>query len=259
MAKDSLSLWPREHGAYAQLAVALACGMALGHGSRGIAQAVLAAGLFLASEPVLVILGRRGEAARDSTQVRAALRLLLVGSLIILAAVGAWGGAPAAQLASMLPPALLGAALFGLFLLKRERTAAGELVAAWAFSFTAGSVVALGGGGAHRATWLALLLGGLFTLATAIVHCHLIALRKGGAAGPRAWAFVLGLALTVGAGFLARHGRLPRSAVGVFLPMTLAALWVLATPPLPRQLKRVGWAATACALAGGALAVFGLW
>jgi len=49
--------------------VALACGAALGHGSRGIFQALLTAGLFLASEPVLVLMGRRGDAARGAVQV----------------------------------------------------------------------------------------------------------------------------------------------------------------------------------------------
>ena len=129
MAKDTQSLWPREHGAYAQLAVALVCGAALGHGSRGIAQALLTAFLFLASEPALVLIGRRGEAARGSSQVRAALRLLILGSLSILAVVFAWVGAPAAHFLALVPPAFLGAVLFILFLVKLERTAAGELVA----------------------------------------------------------------------------------------------------------------------------------
>jgi hypothetical protein len=259
MEKETRALWPREHGAYAQLGVALLCGVVLGHGSRGIFQALLAVALFLASEPVLVLLGRRGEAARGASWVRAALRLVLLGSLILLAIFGAWAGAPAAQLLGIVPAAALGTALFGLFLVRRERTAAGELVAAWAFSATAGSVVLLGGGGPRRATLLALLLGGMFTLATAIVHCHLLALKRGGTWLPRFGAFALGAVLAFGTAFAALRGALPRCGGVSLLPMTLAALWVWAHPPPPRMLKQVGWAATACALLGGGLAVFGLW
>ncbi len=259
MSKETYPLWPREHGAYAQLGVALLCGAALGHGSRGIFQAVLAVTLFLASEPALVLLGRRGEAARGASQVQAALRLVILGSILLLAIFGAWIGAPAAHLLGLLPAAVLGAALFFLFLIRQERTAAGELVAAWAFSATAGSVVLLGGGGPRRALLLALLLGGMFTVATAVVHCHILALKRGGAWVPRFCAFALGAALAAATGLAALKGSLPRAAGAALAPMALAALWVWAAPPSPRQLKQVGWAATAMALLGGGLAVFGLW
>lgn len=257
MAKDTLTLWPREHGAYAQLSVALLCSLALGFSSRGIAQAVLTVTLFLASEPVLVLLGRRGE-ADHSFLVRAALRLVILGSLAILGAIMAWVGAPAGHFLSLFPPALLGAFLFILFLLRLERSATGELVAAWTFSAAAGAVALFGGAGLHRSNLLVLILAGMFSLATAIVHCHLSALRRGGAWLPRAAAFFLGLALCAVAWGLARHGRLLLGSVGAFVPLTLAALKIWLSPPSPRDLRAVGWAATACAVAGGALAVFGL-
>ena len=167
-------------------------------------------------------------------------------------------GAPLAQFLSLVPPAFLGAILFALFLARLERTAAGEVVAAWTFSAAAGTVALLGGAGVHRANLLVLFLGGMFTLATALVHCHLMALRSG-KGGPRLAAFLLGLALTLGALALGRHGSLPRLGPGVFLPMTLAALWVWLAPPEPRKLKQMGWTATLCAVAGGALAVLCLW
>ena len=257
MVKEPYSLWPREHGAYAQLAVALLCGAALGHYSRGIYQALLTVGLFLASEPVLVLMGRRGDVARSTRQVAAALRLLILGSLIILMAIMAWVGAPAAHFLSQAPAALLGAVLFLLFLLRLERTAAGEVVAAWTFSAAAGCVALFGGAGVHRANLLVLFLGGMFTLATAVVHCQLLSLKGGGDWKPRCLAFVFGALLTLGAWVL--RGTLPRSSPAVFLPMTLTALWVWAAGPAPNRLKRVGWTATVCAVAGGAAAVFGLW
>lgn len=259
MALDPRSLWPREHGAYAQLAVALACGVVLGHGSRGVFMALMTVGLFLASEPILVLLGRRGDAPRGPHQVRAALRLLILGSLVLLAAFGALAGAPAAHFLSLLPPAVLGAVLFLLFLLRLERTAAGELAAAWTFSAAAGCVALLGGAGVHRANLLVWLLAGMFTAATVIVHGHILAFRKGGSPWPRAGAAALVLALTGAAWVLTRHGAVRPWGFAALVPMVLAAFGILLSPPGPRSLKAVGWLATICAVAGGTAAVAALW
>lgn len=257
MATPASSLWPREHGAYAQLGIALLAGAVLGHGFRGISQALLTLLLFLASEPVLVILGRRGGTPRDANRVRAALRLLILGSLILLAAGGAWAGAPAAHFAGILPAAILGAALFALFLFKLERTAAGELLAAWTFSAAAYAVALLGGAGAHKATILAFALAAMFTEATAVVHLHLVALKRS-ANWPRFLAVLLGLALAGIALALSRPG-MNRAAGASLVPMAVAAISVWSRPPEPRMLKNLGWTATACGLLGAALAVLGLW
>lgn len=258
MANDEVSLWPREHGAYAQLAVALLCGGALGHGFRGVCQALLTVLVFLASEPVLVVLGRRGAAYRGSAQVRAALRLLILGSLVLLMAIWAWAGAPARQLASLLPPALLGSVLFALFLARLERTAAGEVMAAWTFATAAGAVAMLGGATPRQANLLVLFLAGQSTMATAIVHLHILALKKT-SAWPRNVAALACLLLTLVAVWAGRKGGAPRLGYLAFLPMVLTGLWMRLAPPGPRQLKRVGWLATAAAVLGGALAVFMLW
>ena len=239
--RPASSLWPREHGAYAQLGASLACALAMGPSRRGLAQAALTAALFLASEPALVLLGRRGAATG-----RAWRRLALLLALAGLAGAAAWIGAPGERLRTLLPPAGLGLGLFGLFLAGRERTAAGEVLAAWTFAAAALPVAALGG--APGAGALALSLAAVFSLGTAVVHGHLLALRRG-APGPRLAAFLLGPALAA----------LAWAAAGweaglSLLPMTLAALAVWLNPPAPRRLKAVGWTAAACALAGGGLA-----
>ena len=176
MSKPSLpSLWPREHGAYAQLGVALAAGFALAPSARNLGQGILTGTLFLGSEPLLVLLGRRGDQPPGMAG-RAWGRLGLLGTLAVGAGTEAWLGTPVASLGSLLPAAILGVGLFGLFLAHRERTPAGEVLAAWAFAASA-------------------------------------------------------------------------------LPMALAGLFIWRFPPAPRRLKTVGWAAAACALAGGAAAV----
>ena len=252
-ARRTLSLWPREHGAYAQLAVALASALALAPALRSLGQTVLTAALFLASEPLLVLLGRRG-APGPGDAARARLRLAALGALAVLAGAGAWAGARAPA-AALLPAVGLGLALFGLFLAKRERTGAGEVVAAWAFAAATLPVTLLGGASAARAGALAGILAALFTLGTAIVHGHLFALRRGGAPAPRLAAFLFGTGLTAGAWALGGRTPLPRFGFTALLPMTGAAFAVWLFPPAPRRLKAVGWAAAACALAGGALAV----
>jgi len=247
MAARAASLWPREHGAYAQLGVALASALALAPQPRALAQALLTAALFLASEPALVLMGRRG---RPEVPARAWRRLALLGALAGLSAPAAWTGAPAALAVSMLPAALLGLGLFGLFLAGRERTAAGEVLAAWTFAAATLPVVLAGAAPPAKAVLLAVILAALFSLGTAIVHGHLFALRRGGMAAPRLGAFLLGAAITAAAGL----APLPRFAFAAFLPMTLAALGIWLFPPAPRRLKQVGWTAAGCALAGGLLA-----
>jgi hypothetical protein len=258
MAAKTGSLLPREHGAYAQMGVALLAALALAPGVRSLSQAVVTAALFFASEPLLVLMGRRGEAALTEQRDAAARRLTTLGGLATLALAGAWARMPVAFGLALAPPALLGLALFALFLAGRERTGLGEVIAAWAFAAATPAVVLLGGGGVRRAALLALLLAALFTLGTAVVHGHLISLRKGSTGAPRLGALLFGFALAVAAWWLGGRGLLPRSAFAVFLPMTLAAAGIWLVPPAPRRLKAVGWAAAACALAGGAAAVVGL-
>ena len=255
------SLWPREHGAYAQLGVALVCALALAPALRSASQGLLTATLFLGSEPILVLLGRRGEAAPGTTQ-RAWRRLGLLGLLGAFAGTAAWSGAPVAPWKALLPAGALGLGLFGLFLLRQERTLAGELLAAWAFAATALPITILGRAGQagvpiteQAGLALACLLAAIFTLGTTLVHGHLLALRRGNPSLPRLAATLFGLALSAVAGVLTQRGLLPAFANLALLPMTLATLAVWLFPPAPRHLKAVGWAVAFCALAGGTLAV----
>ena len=227
------SLWPREHGAYAQLGIALASGFALAPALRSLGQCVFSAALFLASEPLLVLLGRRGE-ADPSVTGRARVRLGCLAALAGLSGAAAWIGLPLVKLGSLMPSAVLGLGLFGLFLARRALA---------------------GGAGVRGSVTLALLLGTVFTLGTALVHGHLFALRRRGAQAPRLAAFLLGIALTAGDWVLAGRSGLPRSAWLATLPMTLAGLAIWLFPPAPRRLRAVGWAAASCALVGGSLAV----
>lgn len=252
--RPAQSLWPREHGAYAQLGIALAAGFALAPALRSLGQGVCTIVLFLASEPLLVLLGRRGEPA-PGLAGRAWGRLGCLAALAGLSGAGAWIGLPAARLGSLIPVAVLGLGLFGLFLARRERTPGGEALAALTFAGAALPVAVAGGVAARSAVALALLLGAVFTLGTALVHGHLIALRRRGAQAPRLAAFLLGGVLSAGTWVLVERAGLPRLAGLATLPMTLAGLAIWLFPPAPWRLKAVGWAAAGCALAGGTMVV----
>jgi hypothetical protein len=79
------SLAPREHGVYGQLAVPMAAALASGRpGPVALLLAASAGGFFLAHEPALLLLGRRGERARTEQRGRAMSRLLALGLWAVL-------------------------------------------------------------------------------------------------------------------------------------------------------------------------------
>jgi hypothetical protein len=76
------SLWPREHGAYAQLGAPLLCALLVR--APTLPAILLASGAvfaFLANEPLLVLLGHRGRRMLATESGRARVRLTCVGSL----------------------------------------------------------------------------------------------------------------------------------------------------------------------------------
>jgi len=250
----SISLMPREHGAYAQLGVSLAAGLALAPSSpRAWAQVLATILVFLASEPFLLLLGRRGEAARIQTAYSARRRIRLCLTLCLPALLLAWKGATLRQGVSVFPGMILGLFLLGLFLAKREHSAPGELLAAAAFSCSAPPVSILGGVQSRKALALALGLAALHGLGTVLVRSFLGALKRQNAL-PRILPVALGLALSGGA----LASRLPWLMAVAPAPLTAAALWVLLAPPSPRSLRAVGWTLAAGSALGALLFVISL-
>ena len=92
-------LIPREHGAYAELGFPLLSGLLLG--SPGAAAGLFVAAailLFLANEPLVVLLGVRGKRAQQDHAAAARHGLALLGGLGIAAGIGAlWLAPPQAR------------------------------------------------------------------------------------------------------------------------------------------------------------------
>lgn len=247
-----ISLLPREHGAYAQLGIALAAGLALAPASpRAWTQALATALVFLASEPFLVMTGRRGEAARQQGALPARHRLSEYALFLLPALAWAWHGASVRQALSILPGSAFGLGLLALFLAKREHSMPGELLAAAAFAFTSLPVGVLGGAAPSKAMALALGLAVLNGLGTILVRGFLGSLKRGGSRILQALPVLLGLALSASA--IVAH--LPWLLALAPIPLTAAALWVVLTPPSPRELRRVGWVLAGASALGALLLV----
>ena len=247
------SLWPREHGAYAQLGLPLLVAVGAGHAGPAAWLMVMAAvAAFFAHEPLLVSLGQRGARARaqEGAQARVRLGWLAAGGAT-LGVAGSLLAPPVVWLVSVIPLAAA-AGLGALATRHREKTLPAEIVAALALS-SAALPVALASGWSFSAAvaacvgWAAgfsAITGAVWPIAhkrqLPLPHRVASVLFPASAAGVAT--FVLG----------------PLAAM-VSLPLILAAAPVVALRPSPLQLRRVGWAvAAASATAALVVVIVGL-
>jgi len=241
----SKPLLPREHGAYAELGFPLLSGLVLG--SPGLASALFSVAailLFLANEPLVVLLGARGKRLQKELAVPARRQLAFLGGLGAAAGLAAmWFVPPAARWLALVP-CLLAAGLAPVVLSRNLKTLPGEFVAGAAFS-AMHLPVAAAGGVAGVLLWGPALLWFVVTV-TATLAVHAIKSRVTGATpwvGPAAtWSARLALLVALVASAWIPDWR----------PVALAACVPLAgvvvvnrLAPSPRKLKQVGWAVVA--------------
>lgn len=241
-------LLPKEHGAYGQLGVPLAVALASGRPSLGaILVAAAAASAFLAHEPLLVALGRRGRRKQDEHGARARRAFAMRA---LLATVAAVAGLALARppLEALAGPAVAAALVIGLVAAKKERTLGGEAAAAVALSGAAVPVAVASGLSVAAATshWSAWCVG--FVASTAAVRA-VIASSKG--RPERISWLVLAVAIgVVGAGWCT-----PLAAAA---PLVLTAGVVRVVSPHARHLRKLGFALLGASLVtGGWLVVRG--
>jgi hypothetical protein len=237
-------LWPKEHGAYAQLGFPLLTGLLYAGGDPGaVAFALVAVAGFLAHEPMALIMGMRGIRLRDALIRPARRRLWWLAGLAGVALVAAVAVAPARAWRGALVPAVLGLIMIPLFFTDRVKTMGGEVIAAAAFS-AALLPVALAGPVSWAAAWIAAAVW-LGAVLPAIVVVHAVkASHKG---RPRArWLVPAGrvLAVAVASAGVAAALWLPHPGVRglAVLPPAMTSLVVGLVLPHPRHLKRIGWA-----------------
>ncbi len=252
------SMFPREHGAWGQLALPLATALAIGRPTAAAllltAAAVLA---FVSHEPALVLLGQRGRRVLDEERGRARRWLLSTGALAAAAGVAGVVLAPTIARAALAAPAGLAAAVAWLAVRRLEQTIAGEIVVAAALAST-GLAVALAGGAAPidaAAAALAWIVA--FSAATLAVQVILVRVRSKGERDPGRLHAAVAALLVVAAAALSAAG-LPRTLALAVLPTPLLSIAVCLGLVSPRRLRGLGWAMVGSSTLTLAILVAGL-
>ncbi|MGB8222766.1 MAG: YwiC-like family protein [Polyangiales bacterium] len=249
---------PREHGAYAELLFPIAA-VLLG-GSPTTPTWLLATGAiasFLANEPLLVLLGQRGNRAKREESDRAKRALLVFVLVALGSGVAGLVLAPKAVQYAIGVPLLLGVGLIMLAVQGLERSVVGEALAAATLSsiaiplgFSAGlswnttSAVAL--------IWLVTSLLGTavvrLTVARTKIKTNEDRRRVGLMRGLLSLACLLVILVGVVAPFGSRVGLWVLAAA---LPVAIVVLTVATLQPTARRLRLMGWslvAANLCSL-----------
>jgi hypothetical protein len=260
VASRTPSLLPREHGAYAQVIFPLLTALALGGITVSALLLVIATvTVFLAHEPVLVLLGNRGGRAKRETSAPAGRRLAwLVVVGLAAGLVGLWLAPSAARVAALIPLAL-GALLAPLIFRRQEKTAAGEILVAITLSATMIPIATAGNATLAMAAGAAVVWAAVFVLGTVTVRGIIARAKKttqagwGNFAGPAlsASAIVLGVALAL-------TDQVPPLAAMAVVPTALVALVFGLLGVHPRNLRRMGWSLVASNLAVLAALILGL-
>ena len=238
---------PREHGAYGQLAFPLVTAFAVaGVTVPALLMAVGVVAAFLAHEPLLVLLGRRGDRTRRAQWRRAAIWMSVTGATAV-------GGVLAALVSMahsvrwwLILPVVPTAILFTAITAKREKSALGEIAVALVFSLVSVPICLAAGGATRPALAVGLAFSAIFVADTLAVRAIVLKTRGGG--DPRAAratrVAVLALTSVAAVGFVvtAWRGLLPWTTLVAATPGLVGAVWLTSRPPSATQLRAVGWA-----------------
>ena len=238
-------MWPREHGAYAQLGAPLLTALAVAAPTTpAIALAIAACLAFLANEPLMIVLGHRGPRMHAASGPAARLRLgITAGGAAISAGVGLALAPPhALALAAFVAIPVL--ATIGLAWTKSVHSVAGELVAAAALPGAAAPVAAASGVPWQTAAllWLAWSLG----YAASVVAVHEI-LRRQRRVAPRLLLAIAAAAVAVSAVWV--------RALWVAVPLVGLSAGLGVRPPSARRVRTIGVALVIASTASVAIAV----
>jgi hypothetical protein len=241
-----MAFFPKEHGAYGQLAFPLLTSLLVAGVSVGSVFLVVAvvAG-FLVHEPLLVALGLRGP--RASRELGGAAVRWLAALLVLLALAGVaalrWTDPPSRW--TLILPLIPAVYLFAAAATGRGKSTMAEVAVAIAFSLVAVPLSLVGGASIAAGATVALAFAANFVLATLAVHVIIAKVRGGGdprtAAAMRRSVYVLSMLVAAGAIGAAVSGWLPAVPLVSLMPGMIVALWIASNPPPPSKLRTVGW------------------
>lgn len=232
-------MWPREHGATMEVTFPLLSAWVLGAPRvASFALGAAAALAFLAHEPLMLLLGKRG-ARRRREEGRSAVRQVF--SLGILAtAAGGLGLAAASPMVRwlMLAPVSLGAGALLLALAGKERSLVGELHVASTLSSVALPVATAAGlSVATSLTLVGVWIVG-FSVGTFAARGVLLRNRDAGRGLRRATRLALFVAACCVA--VAAAGLLSAPFALAPLPFVVVAFGLRARPPAPQRMTTIG-------------------
>ncbi len=249
------SMMPREHGAYAELLFPLVTGLALGRpGVAAFGFALAAILFFLLYEPVAVVMGARGDYAREKWGPRARRRVasLAVGGSLA-GAIAVYSAPPDARLASLVPMACA-LALVPFVLRRNVKTLPAEILVVATLSGLLLPVAVAG----SVSWWVAWVACGVwfvsFSLGTFAVHAvKAITKPLPGDGWKPAASIVLGLVTIGGAFALAFVPTFAPAPALAFLPTAVVTVAAVLLRVHTRHLKRVGWTMAAAQLVTASL------
>jgi hypothetical protein len=258
-----MSLLPREHGAYGQLVFPLVTSFAV----AGVTTPALLLGLaavagFLAHEPLLVLLGRRGPRARHNEWLRAGVWLTICGATTVGAGGAALWSMPAGARWSLLLPLLPTAFLAVALSAQREKSPPGEVAVALALSLVAVPACLAAGASTRIALSVAVVFALVFVTGTLSVRVVVLKVRGGGnpfaVRATRLIVFILAAGAAVGLVAAGSRTLLPWTALIAATPGLLAAVALAARAPSPARLRAVGWTLVSTTAAAALILIVGL-
>jgi len=243
-------LIPHEHGAYGQLAFPMLAALAVGHPAPAAGLLVVGClAAFIATEPVLVLLGQRGPRAAREQAADARTTLVWTAGVALVAGVAAVLMMPTSHRWTVAVPAVLALVAIPLIAFRVQKSVAGELHIATMLSTCAVPVGVAAGVSPLDAALVAAVFAMGFCGATLGVRASISAQRREPASLLRAGAVcVAGVApvlLWVAPSWL----LIAPTAWTTALPLSLVAVILAAGLPSARRIRTVGWGITSAALA----------
>ena len=256
-------MWPKEHGAYGQLAFPLVTGFAVaGVNGAALLIAVAAVAGFLSHEPLLIVLGHRGSRPQRVQHRKAILWLIATGLLAAMTGIAAvLQTRSSARWIFALP--LIPAIVYGIALKNHaEKTTVGEVVAAFAFSLIAVPLCVAAGASIGAGLAVGLSFAALSAASTLGVRVVILRVRAGGdphAVTTTRW-LLAGVVISMMTALLllASWARLPWITLAAIVPGLLVSLVLGFRPPSPVRLRSVGWTLLSTSAIAMVLLVVGL-
>lgn len=258
-----MSLLPKEHGAYGQMAFPLVTSFAV----AGVTMPALLLALgviagFLAHEPLLVLIGKRGARARRDQRRRAVGWLTVASATGVASGLLALASMPAAIRWSFALPLIPAVFLAATIPLNREKSGPAEVAVALGFAFVAVPAIIAANAPVETAFAVAIAFALTFISGTLAVRGIILDVRGGGqpraASATRHSVMALAILAVAALWVAAIQEVLPWTTLVAAAPGLLMATWLSLFPLPAARLRTVGWTLIAASTTAAMILAAGL-